>query len=190
MKKNHQPAPIALALCMAALLGCSSNNAIAPSYFLLSNSDKAMSTQISGTPQASIRNVNIPDYLNKTGLARLLGGGKVSISLKQMWAEKLSRTLPTLIANEIKAELNKPIATHPLPPGVHVKTNIDINIERLIADTQQVYLQANYQLLQDDKITQYEFYITKPLADESDKALIEAHNQAIYALSKAIAQRL
>lgn len=186
--------PIKTTLCALALTtflwGCSSSVPAAPQYFLLSNSPAALSANISGQPEISIREVRTPHYLSNTGLAKLQNDGKVAISLRQMWAEKLSQSLPTLIANEIEAQIKRPVETHPLPPGIHVKTIIEVQIERFIGDKQHVYLKANYRLLKNEQLQKYDFNIAVPLKDDSDTALIAGHNQAIYALSKAIAGRL
>lgn len=174
------------------LWGCSSSNSTpaAPQYFLLTNSPTALSANISGQPEISIREVRTPHYLGNTGLARLQSDGRVAISLKQMWAEKLSQSLPALIANEIEARIKKPVETHPLPPGIQVKTTIEVQIERFIGDKQHVYLKANYRLLKNEQLQKYDFNIAVPLKDDSEPALIAGHNQAVYALSKAIAEQL
>lgn len=172
-------------------VGCSSDSPpAAPQYFLLSNSPAALSSTVSGSPDISIRSVKTPPYLSNTGLATLQADGKVAISLRQMWAEKLSQSLPTLIANELEAIIKKPVETHPLPPGINVGSIIEVQIERLIGDTQNVFLKANYRLLRNNQLKKYDFYTAIPLTDNSEKSLIAGHNQAIYALSKAIAKHL
>lgn len=173
-------------------LGCSNTSTPTanPQYFLLSNSPSALTTRLAGQPEVSIRAVNLPAYLNSTGLATLKAAGKVSISLKKKWAEKLSQSLPILIANELEALIKKPVETHPLPPGIQVKTIIEIQIEQLIGDKQTLYLKANYRLLRRNLLKKYDFYTEIPLANEQDSALIDGHNQAIYALTQAIAKHL
>lgn len=174
-----------------SIVGCT-NNSPSPTtqYFLLSNSPAALATNLSGQPEISIREVKIPAYLNSTGLATLKTDGKVSISLRQKWAEKLSQSLPVLIANELESLIKKPVETHPLPPGIKVKTVIEVQIEQLIGDKQTVYLKANYRLLRNNTLRKYDFYTEITLANDQDTTLINGHNEAIYALAKAIAKQL
>lgn len=189
-KKSNTPTTWFGLFFLMLNVGCSSTEPASPQYFLLQNSPTALSADVSGTPNISIRDVRTPNYLSNTGLARLQADGKVSISLKQMWAEKLSQSLPALIANEIEALIKKPVENHPLPPGIHVSTIVEVQIERFIGDQSNVYLKANYRLLKGGTLKKYDFYTEIPLPDNRNTTLVAGHNQAVYALSKAIAKHL
>lgn len=181
----------ALLLPMALWLGaCSSSAPLQQQYFVLSATPLANVTMVSGEPKVSIRRVKLPDYLNQRGIARQIGGDKIRVSNNLLWAEKLSKSLPTVLASNIAVKLKQPIEVHPLPPGIEVKTIVEVDIERFIADDSALTLLASYRLVKPKQLQSHRYHTEIALSDNSVEALVSGYQQAAIALANDIAEHL
>lgn len=180
------------ALLSTLLLGACSNVNTAPekTYYVLQSDTTTRLTQISGEPQLSIRYVKLPNYLNQQGIARQLPNGKVNVSYTNLWAEKLSQAIPTLLAENLAVQLGEPVEIHPLPPGIHVASIVEVNITRFIGDEQQLHLKGSYRLVKPKQLQSYQFDTQVPLTDHQTTTLVEAYALAIKQLSADIARHL
>lgn len=176
------------------LSACASQPVVERSYFLLNQSQYAVVADdlaaISGQPTVSIRQVKLPSYLNQQGIATRLPDGKVEISSVNLWAEKFSKSLPAMLAQQMAVQLQSPVETHPLPPGISVNTHVEVEINRLLGDSQQLEIQARYRLISPRHLKTYHFSTRIPVSDSGSVGLVAAHDKAIHALAVAIAKRL
>jgi len=159
-------------------------------FFTLQPSADANITVVSGKPQASIRYVSIPSYLNQAGIARQIAPNQIAVSADARWATPLSESIPTLLANYLQALVKSPIETNPLPPGIQVDTLIEVRITRFIADDKSLYLQAQYRLIKPKQLRSHCFNTQLPLADTQTKTLVSTYSQAIEGLASDIAKHL
>ncbi len=171
------------------IVACSSTPS-AKNYFVLKNYHHTDINNISGTPHISIQRVKLPKYFNQLGIVRATSKGRISQSNQQLWAEKLSFAIPTLLAKDLTVILQSPIETHPLPPGISVDTAIEVEISQLIGDENQLTLQSSYRLIRPKKLATYHFNTQVALADNTTETLVEAHSQILFALAKDIAKKL
>ncbi|WP_218110446.1 PqiC family protein [Ostreibacterium oceani] len=182
---------IAVSLVIA---GCASAPPI-QTYYVLSHSPTANISDISGQPDVSIRRVTLPNYLNQKGIVRMQQNGKVHLSLTDIWADRLSDAIPTILARNIEATKQSPVEVHPLPPGISVDTIVEVDIQQLISEasinnSNQLTLVAKYRLVKPKHLDSYNFSTHIPLSDTSTVALVDAHNQALEALALDIAKHL
>lgn len=179
----------AIFLISILLIGCATATT-EQEYFVLNNSSASKISMISGVPQTSIRRIKLPSYLNQRGIARQLSNGKISVSTQQLWAEKLSQAIPTLLAQEIAVKKNQPIEIHPLPPGIQVKNIIEVDITQFLGDDKRLALQAGYRLVKPKKLQTYHFATTVALKDTRVMTLVDAYQRALMALAADIAKHL
>lgn len=172
------------------LTACNSNVAPTQNYYVLHNDSRTNITEISGKPTLSIRRVKLPNYLNQQGIARRLDNEQISVSYTDLWAEKLSQAIPTLLAENLSVQLKSPVEINPLPPGIHVDTLIEINITRFISNSKHLALQTNYRLIKPKQLRSYYFATTVELTDDTTITLVDAYAQAIKQLAQAIAKNL
>ncbi len=184
---NKIMSKICFAVLATFLVACSSvNTAPEKTYYVLKNN--APSAEISGTPHVSIRGVKLPDYLNQRGIARQLPNGQVNVSYTDLWAEKLSKSVPTLLAEHMSAQLLSPVEQHPLPPGVKVGATVDVHITRFIGTPTELRLRAGYRIIRTKKMTTYTFATTVALQDNQTSTLVNAYEIAIARLAQDIAK--
>ncbi len=182
-----------LSLCfigLSHLLGACSSTAPEQNYYVLQSDSQTNITEIAGQPVASIRRVKLPQYLNQQGIARRLDNGQINVSYIDLWAEKLSQAVPTLLAEHLTAQLQAPVEVNPLPPGIRVDTLIEVSISRFIGDNRRLSLQANYRLIKPKQLQSHNFSTQVDLADSSTTTLVDAYALAIKQLAEAIAKNL
>lgn len=172
------------------LSACSSTSAPTQNYYVLQGDNQSKITEISGQPNLSIRHVKLPRYLNQQGIPRQLENGQIGISVTDLWAEKLSQSIPTLLAQSLEATLKEPVEVNPLPPGIDVDTLIEVNITRFIGNANALTLQADYRLIKPKQLQTYNFATTVSLADGETTTLVKAYAQAIKQLAEAMAKKL
>ncbi|PID62843.1 MAG: hypothetical protein CR974_02740 [Gammaproteobacteria bacterium] len=182
---------IAGLLTALTLTACVSSKA-APekTYYVLQTRSEAAAPAVSGTPKVSIRRVKLPSYLNQQGITRLLPNGKANVSSTDLWAEKLSQAIPTLLAENLSRQLQSPVEIHPLPPSIRVNSVIEVNISRFIGDKDNLHLKGSYRLVKPQQLRTYQFATQVPLADNQTRTLVDAYATAISQLSQAIAGHL
>lgn len=191
--KNSLNNTFPLLLLTGALLltACSSvNTAPEKTYYVLQSDTTTRLTQISGEPQLSIRYVKLPSYLNQQGIARQLPNGQVNVSYTDLWAEKLSQAIPTLLAENLAVQLGEPVEIHPLPPGIRVASIVEVSITRFIGDQQQLHLKGNYRLVKPKQLQNYQFDLRVPLNNHQTATLVDAYATAIKQLSANISSNL
>ncbi len=172
------------------LQGCSSSAPVTQQYYILSTSANADVSMVSGKPIMSIRRVKLPKYLEREGIARKLEDEKIAVSFRSLWAERLSESIPKILAKEIESIVKEPIEVHPLPPGHRVDVILEVDIYKLLGDKTNLTLQAKYRLLKQKSMVSNNFETVVPLADEKVATLVEAHNEALQSLAEEIANKL
>lgn len=190
-KQSRRLQPLSwLLACGVWLTACSSTPAPEQDFYLLHSDSQTNITEISGQPNVSIRRVKLPHYLNQEGIVRQLDNGQIAVSMVDLWAEKLSQSVPTLLAKNLAVALQAPVEINPLPPGISVDTLVEVNITRFIGDGKQLSLQADYRLIKPKKLQTYHFATTLNLADSSTITLVNGYAAAIKALAAEIAPKL
>lgn len=176
--------------CITVLSACSSTVAPEQNYYVLQSDSQTNITEISGQPRVSIRRVKLPQYLNQQGIAKRLSNGQVSVSYIDLWAEKLSQAIPTLLAENMAAQLQSPVEINPLPPGIDVETLVEVNITRFIANDTALSLQANYRLIKPKQLQSHNFSTMIALSDDTTTTLVNGYSVAIKQLAEALAKKL
>ncbi len=159
-------------------------------YFVLGTSQVAKLSSISGEPKISISRVRLPAYLNQRTLVKRGGDGKIHTLNQQFWAEKLGQSIPKTLAKELAVQLQQPVETHPLPPGISVETTVEVEVSEFLGDDKQLVLQAAYRLIKPKKLESYNFSTSIELADTSTMTLVNGYTQAVEKLSHHIAKHL
>lgn len=173
------------------LVACNSvNKAPEKTYYVLQNDTATRLTQISGTPNISIRRVTLPSYVNQRGIARQLPNGQINVSYSDLWAEKLSQAVPVLLAENLAVALQQPIEIHPLPPGIRVDSIIEVNLSHFIGGKDNLQLTGSYRLVKPKQLQTYHFETLVPLTNNQTHTLVDAHSTAIKQLSMDIAKHL
>lgn len=187
---HHLSTMLATILAVSSLISCSSTAPIQRDYFVLSASQAAKNITVSGTPKASISRVTLPNYLNQQNIVKQINNDQVAVLTQQLWAEKLTQAIPSILAGEIAAIIQQPVETHPLPPGIHIPTRIEINIRQFIATDKQLTLQADYRIVNSPHLSSYRFTASIPLSKSSTSSLVNAYNMGLYKLASDIAKHL
>lgn len=192
INKITQQLSIVLAAILAAssLISCSSTAPIQRDYFVLSPSPAAKGMTISGTPKASISRVTLPNYLNQQNMVTQINNNQVAVLTQQLWADKLTQAIPSILAGEIAVIIQQPVETHPLPPGIHIPTRIEINIRQFIASNRTLTLQADYRIVNSPNLSSYRFAANIPLSNSNTPSLVNAYNMGLYKLASDIAKHL
>ncbi len=169
-----------------SLISCASTP-VTQEFYILNSSSKLSDT--SGKPFASIRSVSLPVYLENKGITTLKGN-KINISLTELWAEELETAIPQLLATQIEKSLRKSVILHPIPAGISVKKIIEVDIYKLIADEDNLYLEAKYKILKGKSIQSYNFKTSVRLPNKTVSAITKAHETALVKLAQKIAQHM
>lgn len=179
---------ILAALFLSACVGGKSNKP--QEYFVLSSSQQSNLSLIAGEPQISIRQIRLPDYLNQRLIVKRNDSGKIFTLNQQFWAEKLTQSIPHVLAKELAAGLRKPVEVHPLPPGIEVKTTIEVDVSEFLADDKQLSLQTAYRLIRPKQLKTHHFATTVTLSDSSTMTLVQGYQTAVTRLAADIAKHL
>ncbi len=189
IRKTNKVWHSAMLLC-AMLAGCSGLSKSSQQYFVLNSSNQADISFISGEPKVSIRRVQLPDYLNQRTIVRKHGREQIKPVSNQFWAETLSKSIPTVLSQELSVALKSPVEVHPLPPGINVDTIIEIDVFEFIGDAHTLSFKTSYRMVKPKKLEMRNFSTTVDLADASTQALVNGYQTALRRLALDMSKRL
>jgi Uncharacterized protein conserved in bacteria len=123
----------AVALSMLFLAGCAGNHAsVAKNYYVLGLEDTPTVERYSDIgPGMIITRVTLADYLNEQGIAMILSESRVNIARNSLWAEPLHRTIPRLLADDLRHSCTCPVRLGASSAGSDAGIgNLTIRIDR------------------------------------------------------------
>ncbi len=150
-------ATIHLALAAVAIMsiaGCGSVLAPQPDrsrFFVLTaangGSPKSTAAALSSSRlSVGVGPVQIPDYLQRPGIATRVGPTQVRYSQVNRWAEPLEECFPRVLAQNLSRSLPKgQVILFPWPGNIHVDYQVQVNVERFELTSQgQAVLAARW----------------------------------------------
>lgn len=153
---NSKLVPVALILAaIVATAGCSSLLAPQPDrtrFFVLTTSSGSAEVKPAVLSSSGRRltvglgPVNIPEYLQRAGIATRVGANRVEYSQTSQWAEPLEQCIPRVLAQDLS---NSPVISrvvlYPWLRSIHVDFQLEINVRRFEFDNHgQAALDAHW----------------------------------------------
>ncbi len=170
--------------------GCGGMAASNQKYFILKSSNTSDLSLISGEPKASIRSVNLPDYLKQRNLVIKKVNKQIKTLSNEFWAERLSRTIPIVLSQELTTQLKSPVEVHPLPAGIEVETIIELDIFEFLGDTNNIHLKASYRIVKPQKLITRNFTTKVVLHGKDTQSLVNGYQIGISRLAVDIGKNL
>lgn len=179
------------------LAGCGGTPVQEPELYLLRSDSSGASGGAGEVTAVSLGNVQVANYINRSGIVLETANGTLRPARYHLWAEPLREGLRTFLADEISGFLGRPVR-----PANYGDTDwresttalIDIHIEELHGTADgAATMSARWAVIDPSarRVTaEYEFDREEMLATDGYPALVAAEKRLLRDLAEAIAQSL
>ncbi len=134
-------------LATLALAGCGSSPPT--HFFALMEEPSSLSWPTPGGAPVVVRDVAIPDALDRSAIVTELGGGRIAVSGTDRWVAPLDGMIQSVLTADLRQRLGEAAVLapgDPAPPGG--VRSIRVNVRRFVADgAGRVTLAADYTLV-------------------------------------------
>ena len=184
-----------------ALLAACASPALDPTVYVLKSEPPvaAPAPSLTATPWQLVLPVRVPDYLDRDELLLPQGAHAVQLAAQHLWAEPLSRSVPRVLSQDLRALRGAgSLWTAPLG-GVAVQGQLRVELLALDVDAggRSVSVQARWSTHPQGAAAQpgvqpmaHTTRLTVPSTGPDAAALVAAHRLALWQLAQAIARTL
>ncbi len=141
-----------------------------------------------------IREIKLPAYLDRPQIVSRVGENELVLSASHQWGEPLSQSVARVLAEQIDAELaDAHVRSHPWSSKQNITVQVEVRINQFeIVDRHACVLDVSWLIWsQDGNIAMtHKALIKVPVNNQQYSALVSAHSQALFQLSKQIASSL
>jgi uncharacterized lipoprotein YmbA len=187
---------LTICLCMALLLGCTSEP-LSVRYFLLHTpGNKVKNTVFETKPIAVLQLVNVADYLRQPSLVMQVDRHELHYSRQDVWAEKLQASFYKALLQDLNATGQRNYVASSSPNATHAAVEISIKLEHFHAtDTSTVVSSGRYWLSQNDPqaskakdvtTSSHSFFFESQLNQDGYAHAVEQLRTLVVSLSKQI----
>jgi len=206
--RSQSPRDCALAWLRAAAMGFSvallaacASPALDPTVYVLKSEPPvaAPAPSLTATPWQLVLPVRVPDYLDRDELLLPQGAHAVRLAAQHLWAEPLSRSVPRVLSQDLRALRGAgSLWTAPLG-GVAVQGQLRVELLALDVDAggRSVSVQARWSTHPQGAAGQpgvqpmaHTTRLTVPSTGPDAAALVAAHRLALWQLAQAISRTL
>lgn len=183
-------------ILLMLLVGCAGN---APSKYYILNplpgENKVQSLSEESCISVGIGPIKLPEYLNRLQVIARNTQNEILLSNFDLWAEPLADSVPRTLGENISRILcTKQVVLFPWKPSRTPDYRVEVEVLSLDgihgkAVSLEAWWTISYGPEQTARVTRKSKY-NVPTADQSYEALIQAHSQALAALSHEIADAM
>ena len=167
--------------------GCAATPAT-PAEYLLGGPQPASSLQRHTHADAAFVSVSVAEYLDRPEIVVETRDGVVQPAFSHRWAEPLAPALRRILSHRITGSSGQVMIPE---PTADVPVRVDLTIERLHGtETGRVMLVARWTVRSADTTVHHRMAETTHTRADGYPALVQAHDELIDALARAIGQSL
>ena len=179
------------------LAGCGGAPVQEPEFYLLRSDSPSNGSQAGEVTEISLGNVQVANYINRSGIVLETSKGTLRPARYHLWAEPLREGLRTYLADEISSFLDRPVR-----PANYGDTDwrestvalVDIHVEELHGTADgAARLSARWAVVDPSArrvMAEYQFDREEPLTADGYSALVSAEKRLLRNLAEAIAESL
>jgi uncharacterized lipoprotein YmbA len=176
-----------LLVSLFGLQGCIATNA---NYYVLSLSGQPTTTYANKSRIIGVEKVTIPSYLNKREIAIAKNSSQITLLGNAVWGEDLDTGLTERLISFLQKKFNQPnVYAYPWGVDRQPTVRVRIDITRFIAQGENVYLDANWELKSGGTKRRKSslFHTVVPTNSDPD-SIVSAMDKAFSKLEEAVAK--
>ncbi|MEA3419136.1 MAG: PqiC family protein [Campylobacterota bacterium] len=179
---------IIMSLTFLALAGC-----FGPSnYFMLTGPTHIEAYQTKRLPTIGVEQITIPEYMQQGKIAVQLSPTQINYSDSSVWAEEMDASLTKQLISVIQKSFNHPnVYAYPWDLSQQAGVKIKVSISKFIAYGDNVYLDANWEILDLKRGRRYSrLFSTKVPSGKDTASVVASMNAAFEELSESIVREI
>jgi uncharacterized protein len=164
-------------------------------HFMLGTDPSVETGELAPELAVLIGPVRLPSYLERTQIARRVGGGEVELDEFNRWLGGFESNLTTALAARVRSRLGGVrVVGYPSKPPFPIDYSVRIHVDEWIVDeTDSLRVSLRWAIESagretSPKLSAHEQSL--PLDGSSVEALVEAHDAAVLELAREIADQL